>query len=115
MVRFVPVILFDSLNHVPPSTIQPAARTRNAAPLSSSLVPVVGFDMPRRRVTINNNPRAVPGGCYGGLKGSRTPDLCNANAALYQLSYQPMCVMSFRGLDFLSKRPEREAFEQKPL
>ena len=26
----------------------------------------------------------------GGLKGSRTPDLCNANAALYQLSYQPI-------------------------
>ena len=29
---------------------------------------------------------------YGGLKGSRTPDLCNANAALYQLSYQPIIV-----------------------
>jgi hypothetical protein len=26
---------------------------------------------------------------FGGLMGSRTPDLCNANAALYQLSYQP--------------------------
>ncbi len=26
----------------------------------------------------------------GGLEGSRTPDLCNANAALYQLSYQPI-------------------------
>lgn len=25
-----------------------------------------------------------------GLKGSRTPDLCNANAALYQLSYEPV-------------------------
>ncbi len=26
----------------------------------------------------------------GGLEGSRTPDLCNANAALYQLSYKPI-------------------------
>ena len=26
----------------------------------------------------------------GGLRGNRTLDLCNANAALYQLSYQPI-------------------------
>gem|GEM_PF-5140240 len=29
---------------------------------------------------------------YGGPKESRTPDLCNANAALYQLSYWPIYV-----------------------
>ncbi len=27
---------------------------------------------------------------YSGPEGTRTPDLCNANAALYQLSYRPI-------------------------
>ena len=26
----------------------------------------------------------------GGLEGTRTPYLCNANAALYQMSYKPL-------------------------
>ena len=30
---------------------------------------------------------------FGGPVGIRTPDLCNANAALYQLSYRPMEVI----------------------
>lgn len=34
--------------------------------------------------------RAERGGAKdGGLEGIRTPDLCDANAALYQLSYKP--------------------------
>lgn len=28
--------------------------------------------------------------CFGGAKGIQTLGLCNANAALYQLSYSPM-------------------------
>ena len=32
----------------------------------------------------------VVGAKDGGLGGNRTPDLCNANAALYQLSYKPV-------------------------
>ena len=41
----------------------------------------------------NKKHRGINRGVFiGGLMGSRTPDLCNANAALYQLSYQPMDV-----------------------
>ena len=33
---------------------------------------------------------------FGGPMGIRTPDLCNANAALYQLSYQPINYMLYQ-------------------
>lgn len=31
---------------------------------------------------------------FGGDKGTRTPDFCIANAALYQLSYIPICALA---------------------
>jgi hypothetical protein len=47
------------------------------------------------RETLNeiiNKKQNPPFGGFriGGPKESRTPDLCNANAALYQLSYRPV-------------------------
>ena len=42
----------------------------------------------------NHKPRlSWEAGFDGGPKEIRTPDLCNANAALYQLSYRPKAVL----------------------
>ncbi len=38
---------------------------------------------------LSKTPSFMLGVLRGGPMGSRTPDLCNANAALYQLSYRP--------------------------
>ena len=39
------------------------------------------------------NPRSYTERGSGGHEGSRTLDLCNANAALSQLSYAPECLI----------------------
>ncbi len=51
-----------------------------------------------RYQSTSSNKRSLPkqGSFVGGPKGSRTPDLCNANAALYQLSYRPALVLFFK-------------------
>ena len=43
---------------------------------------------------------------FGGPGGSRTLDLCDANAALSQLSYEPLlCMVEARGVEPLSENP----------
>ena len=39
---------------------------------------------------------------FGGLKGGRTPDLCIANAALYQLSYKPNAIYNITKYIFVN-------------
>jgi hypothetical protein len=42
-----------------------------------------------RRVIVNFRKIAIAVKVFGGVEGDRTPDLCNAIAALSQLSYDP--------------------------
>ena len=42
-----------------------------------------------RRSPKTKKPRIAAGSLNGGAEGDRTPDLCNAIAALSQLSYGP--------------------------
>ncbi len=43
---------------------------------------------------MNIKKQSVQTAFYGGHEGSRTLDLCNANAALSQLSYAPECLIA---------------------
>ena len=48
--------------------------------------------------------------CFGGDKGNRTPDLMNANHALYYLSYTPMPLWYYTILFFICKVEKQNFF-----
>jgi hypothetical protein len=71
-----------------------------ASAISTSIArEIEGLIVSKIRAGINRKPclsgileyySALPPGHIGGDRGIRTPDLCDANAALSQLSYIPM-------------------------
>ena len=54
----------------------------------SNLKSVCGISVVKREIAV---VKTTAISIFGGLEGNRTLDLCDANAALSQLSYEPEC------------------------
>src|SRR6266545_1110352 len=74
---------------------QPLLWVDPGTPLTQEATAIAPFAAPLATVgeLLVTNSVCLPSVCdlFGGAEGIRTPDLCDANAALFQLSYSPSC------------------------